>query len=98
MRQRSCHFPCPTLPPPPHPASVITFRRILVGSLLAPAALHAQARQEAKGNGTVVLRAARLIDGTGAAAINNGIVVVTEDKIVAAGASGSVSIPPGARV
>ncbi len=53
--------------------------------------------QEAKGSGTVVLRAARVIDGTGAAPIANGVVVVTEDKIVAVGAQGSVSIPAGAR-
>ena len=53
--------------------------------------------QEAKGSGMVVLRAARVIDGTGAAPIANGVVVVTEDKIVAVGAQGSVSIPPGAR-
>ena len=53
--------------------------------------------QEAKGSGTVVLRAARVIDGTGAAPITNGVVVVTEDKIVAVGAQGSVSIPAGAR-
>jgi imidazolonepropionase-like amidohydrolase len=54
--------------------------------------------QEAKGSGTVVLRAARVIDGTGAAPIANGVIVVTEDKIVAVGAQGSVAIPPGARM
>ncbi|HET6228457.1 MAG TPA: amidohydrolase family protein, partial [Longimicrobiaceae bacterium] len=51
-----------------------------------------------KGSGTVVLRAARLIDGTGAAPVRNGVVVVTDDRIVAAGAAGSVQIPAGARV
>ena len=56
------------------------------------------AAQEAKGSGTVVLRAARIIDGTGAAPITNGVVVVTEDKIVAVGAQGSVAIPAGARM
>src|SRR3954453_5061562 len=54
--------------------------------------------QEAKGSGTVALRAARVIDGTGAAPILNGVVVVTEDKIVAVGKQGSVNIPPGARI
>ncbi len=44
--------------------------------------------QELKGSGTVALRAARLIDGTGAAAITNGVVVVTDDKIVAVGKQG----------
>jgi imidazolonepropionase-like amidohydrolase len=51
-----------------------------------------------KGSGTVVLRAARLIDGTGAAPVRNGVVVVTDDRIVAAGAAGSVQVPAGARV
>ena len=44
--------------------------------------------QEPKGSGTVVLRAARVIDGTGAAPIQNGVVVVTDDKIVAVGTPG----------
>ncbi len=49
------------------------------------------------GSGTVVLRAARLIDGTGAAAVLNGVVVITDNRIVAVGSEGSVSIPSGAR-
>jgi imidazolonepropionase-like amidohydrolase len=60
-------------------------------------ASHAAYAQEAKGSGTVVLRAARVIDGTGADAIQNGVVVVTDDKIVAVGRQGSVTIPAGAR-
>lgn len=55
------------------------------------------AAQEAKGAGTVVLKAARVIDGTGAAPIANGVVVVTDDKIVAVGPEASVRIPAGAR-
>ena len=47
---------------------------------------------------TVALRAARLIDGTGATAIANGVIVVTGDRIVAVGRAGSVAIPAGARV
>jgi imidazolonepropionase-like amidohydrolase len=50
-----------------------------------------------KGRGTVVLRAARLVDGTGAAPVSNGVVVVTDDRIVAVGRDGSVSVPAGAR-
>jgi len=50
------------------------------------------------GNGTVVLKAARLIDGTGAAPINNAVVVVTDNNIVAVGTSGSVNIPAAAKV
>ena len=56
------------------------------------------AQQEPKGTGTVVLRAARLIDGTGAAPIERGVVVVTGDRIVAAGREGTVQAPAGARV
>jgi imidazolonepropionase-like amidohydrolase len=47
---------------------------------------------------TTVIRAARLIDGTGAAPVQNGVVVVTGDKIVAVGARGRVQEPAGARV
>lgn len=50
-----------------------------------------------RGSGTVVLRAARIIDGTGAAPIRDGVVVVTDDHIVAVGAASSVRIPAGAR-
>ncbi len=63
--------------------------------LLTAVSLHAQ---ELKGSGTVALRAARLIDGTGAAATPNGVVVVTDDKIVAVGKQGSVTIPAGAKL
>jgi imidazolonepropionase-like amidohydrolase len=50
------------------------------------------------GKGAVVLKAARLIDGTGAAAINNAVVVVTDNMITAVGPAGSVSVPVNARV
>jgi imidazolonepropionase-like amidohydrolase len=60
-------------------------------------AAHAQ-QGEAKGSGTVALRAARVIDGTGAAPITNGVVVVTDDKIVAVGKQSAVAVPAGARV
>lgn len=49
-------------------------------------------------NETVAIRAARLIDGTGAAPITNGVVVVTGNRIVGVGRQGSVTIPSGARV
>jgi imidazolonepropionase-like amidohydrolase len=51
-----------------------------------------------RGTGTVVLRAARVIDGTGAAPIANGEVVVTNDRIVAVRRQGSAAEPAGARV
>jgi imidazolonepropionase-like amidohydrolase len=53
--------------------------------------------QEPRGSGTTVLRAARVIDGTGAAPIANGVVVITDDRIVAVGRQGAVTIPAGAR-
>jgi imidazolonepropionase-like amidohydrolase len=51
-----------------------------------------------EGKGVVALRAARLIDGTGAAAINNAVVIVTNNKITAVGDTNSVRIPSGAKV
>ena len=66
----------------------------LVAVLSLPAALRAQ-RAEPKGSGTVVLHAARLIDGTGAPAVANGLVVVTGDRIVAVGREGAVNVPAG---
>src|SRR3712207_4341575 len=77
--------------------SILTLGALGVVQLfsLSPAA-EAQ-RQETKGSGTVVLRAARLIDGTGALPIANGVVVVTGDRIVAVGREGTVRVPAGAR-
>lgn len=63
--------------------------------------IHAQgvgAPGERKGSGTVVLKAAQIIDGTGAAPIKNGVIVILDDKIMAVGPSGSVTIPSGAKV
>ena len=50
------------------------------------------------GKGTVVLKAARLIDGTGSAAINNAVVVVTDNEITGLGPAGAVRIPANARM
>ncbi|HJP84510.1 MAG TPA: amidohydrolase family protein [Gemmatimonadaceae bacterium] len=47
---------------------------------------------------TTVLRAARLIDGTGAAPISNAAIVVSGDHIVAVGPAASTAVPSGARV
>ncbi len=51
-----------------------------------------------EGQGVVVLKAARLIDGTGAPAINNAVVIVTDNKITAVGDARSVRVPSGAKV
>jgi imidazolonepropionase-like amidohydrolase len=50
------------------------------------------------GKGTVVLRAARMIDGTGAAPITNAVVIVTNNEITAVGDAKAVSIPANAKV
>ncbi|HMI59123.1 MAG TPA: hypothetical protein VK511_13800, partial [Gemmatimonadaceae bacterium] len=47
--------------------------------------------------GTFVLRAAHLIDGTGAGEINNAAVVVVGDSITWVGPAASVKAPSGAR-
>src|SRR3979411_1091103 len=44
----------------------------------------------------IVLKGARLIDGTGRPAIENSVLVIEGDHIVAAGRAGTVSIPPNA--
>jgi imidazolonepropionase-like amidohydrolase len=46
----------------------------------------------------VVLKAARLIDGTAAPAITDAVVVVTNNRITSVGKSSSVAIPPNAKV
>lgn len=53
---------------------------------------------ERKGSGTVMLRAARIIDGTGAAPITDGAIVITDDKISAVGPFAAISVPAGTRV
>lgn len=70
--------------------------RLLLALLALTTAASAQ-QYPTRGSGTVVLRAARVIDGTGAAPIQNGVVVVTDDRIVAVGAANAVRIPAGAR-
>jgi len=47
---------------------------------------------------TTVIRAARMMDGTGGAVVRNAAVVVTGERIVAAGAAASIATPSGARV
>jgi imidazolonepropionase-like amidohydrolase len=50
------------------------------------------------GKGVVVLKAARLIDGTGTPEIMNAVVVVQDNRITAAGRAASVNIPANAKV
>jgi imidazolonepropionase-like amidohydrolase len=56
-----------------------------------------QAQQPVPAPTTVVLRAARVIDGSGSAPIANGVVVVSGNRITAVGRSGSVTVPAGAQ-
>lgn len=72
-------------------------KRLLTAAIAVASAMSVEA-QQAPAPQTTVIRAARLIDGTGAAPIQNGVVVVTGDKIVAVGARGRVQEPSGARV
>jgi imidazolonepropionase-like amidohydrolase len=50
------------------------------------------------GKGVVAIKAARLIDGTGKPAIQNGVVVITDNLITAVGPAARVQVPSGARV
>jgi imidazolonepropionase-like amidohydrolase len=53
---------------------------------------------ERKGSGTVVLKAAQIIDGTGAASIKDGAILITDDKISAIGPLAAMTLPAGTRV
>ena len=72
---------------------------LLVHSLCVSVIAQTRITPEAPvGKGVVVLKAARLIDGTGAAPVNNAVVVVTDNTITAVGAAGSVTVPANARM
>src|SRR5712664_3292170 len=66
---------------------------VLLGTLVACPRAGAQAKTQ-----QVVLKGARLIDGTGRPAIENSVLVIEGDHVVAAGKSGAVSIPKDAAV
>jgi imidazolonepropionase-like amidohydrolase len=70
-------------------------------SVLMPAVSQTPARitpEPPIGKGVVVLKAARLIDGTGAPAITNAVVVIDDNRITAAGSARSINIPANAKV
>lgn len=67
-------------------------------SITVPAVLFLSLAPQLVAQQTTVLRAARMIDGTGAATVANAAIVVTDDRIVAVGPAASVSVPTGARV
>jgi len=66
---------------------------VLLGTLAASPRADAQAKAQ-----VIVLKGARLIDGTGRPAIENSVLVIEGDHVVAAGKSGAVSIPKDAAV
>ena len=72
-------------------------RMVRALALLIAVAPFLAAQQPTAGRGVVVLRAARVIDGTGAAPIANGVVVVENERIIAIGPAASVRVPAGAR-
>jgi len=77
----------------------LTFVCSLCLSVLAQNAAPIGIRPEPPvGKGIVVLKAARLIDGTGAPPIRNAIIVVSDNKIQAAGDAGSMRIPAEAKI
>ena len=73
---------------------------MLVISAIFSFSLSAQtgAPGEKRGKGTVVIRSARVIDGTGGQVINNGAVMVVDDKIAMVGPFAAMSFPTGTRV
>ena len=80
-----------------HSASAITTAvSLLLCHAIGASSLNAQAAPPA--GERVVLRAARMVDGNGGAVVNNAVVVIQGDRIIAAGPSSSVPVPAGVRV
>ena len=65
--------------------------------LLAPISVFAQAQQPPQPQ-VIALRAARMIDGTGSPAVRDAVIIVTGERITAAGSASAISIPTTARV
>lgn len=78
--------------------AVLMVIAILVSQIYQTQAQQLGAPGEKRGKGIIVLKAAQIIDGTGAAPIKNGVIVITDDKITAIGTSANVNIPTGAKV
>src|SRR5258706_16157589 len=72
---------------------ILVVLSIFLGVLVACPRTGAQSKTS-----QIVLKGARLIDGTGRAAIENSVLVIEGDHIVAAGKAGTVSIPKDAHV
>jgi imidazolonepropionase-like amidohydrolase len=72
-------------------------REFLLGVLLFVALAAAQAQTPSTGQ-TVVLRGARVIDGTGGSPLDNATLVIRDARIVAVGPSAGTQVPSGAEV
>lgn len=72
-------------------------RHVVAAALAIAAPLTAQ-QAAAPAPAVTVLKAARLIDGTGAATVANGMVLVIGDSIAAVGTAATVKVPAGAKV
>jgi len=70
---------------------------VIFGIFLSVLVTCPRARAQA-GTRQMVLKGARLIDGTGRPAIENSVLLIEGDHVVAAGKAGTISIPKGAEV
>jgi imidazolonepropionase-like amidohydrolase len=82
-----------TAKPPYHVAALGACLSVLLTLLVICPSTGAQTRPK-----PIVLKGARLIDGTGRAPIENSVIVIEGNQIVAAGKPGAVSIPKDAAV
>jgi len=73
------------------------YARVILGVFLSMlvASAHASAQTRAR---QIVLKGARLIDGTGRPAVENSVLVIDGDHVAAAGKAGNVSVPKDADV
>jgi imidazolonepropionase-like amidohydrolase len=70
----------------------------IVFALAIPFAASAQTTSAPAVDQPVVLRAARMLDGSGGPVVHDAVIIVTGDKITAAGPASAVSTPANARV
>ena len=75
-----------------------TARYVLLLSVVCASVLAAAVVAQEKKPAILALTGARLIDGTGAAAVEDAVIVMTGDRFSAVGARGRVAIPAGAEV
>ena len=71
---------------------------VLCALLVTQSAAQVGAPGERRGKGTVIIKAAQLIDGTGGPPMRDGAVVVENDRIVAVGPLSTLTFPVGTRV